>query len=353
MKNLIIPCAGRSSRFPGMKPKWLLTHPHGKLMVFAGLRDFPTEQFNRVILTIHKSHISEYEAVTVLEQATHVPIEICILDDWTSGPAETVSLTIEKMNVVGEIVIKDSDNATSISSNALLKSSANFAVGVNIQKNTIRKPESKSFLVVNSQNLITDIVEKEIVSGEICAGVYGFSSADMFQRNYSACVSLMKSREIFVSHVISHSINAAEVAFEFIEATSFEDWGTAEEWFELQRANSTIFVDFDGVLALNSGKYGSFNWSSPIEPLRENLELLANLHSMGAQIVITTARDSSHESSIVNLLKEFKIVAHAMVFSLNHAPRTLINDFAPTNPYPSSRAINLPRNSNLSDYIKS
>lgn len=353
MKNLIIPCAGRSSRFPGMKPKWLLTHPHGDLMVFEGLEDFPTENFDRLILTIHKSHVTDYDAVTVLEQATQLPIEICVLDEWTSGPAETVFQTIERMNVVGEIVIKDSDNATSVSSDALLKSSANFAVGVNIHKHTIQKPESKSFLVVNSHHLITDIVEKKIVSGEICAGVYGFSSADIFQRNFLACVSLMQSKEVFISHVISHSISAAELAFEFIEASSFEDWGTAEEWFEVQQANSTIFVDFDGVLALNSGKYGSFNWSSPIKPLRENLELLANLHAKGAQIVITTARDASHESSIIKLLKEFNIIAHALVFSLNHAPRTLINDFAPTNPYPSARAINLPRNSKLSEYIKS
>jgi hypothetical protein len=27
MKNLIIPMAGKSSRFPNMKPKWMLTHP--------------------------------------------------------------------------------------------------------------------------------------------------------------------------------------------------------------------------------------------------------------------------------------------------------------------------------------
>jgi hypothetical protein len=32
-KYLIIPAAGRSSRFSTNKPKWLLTHPHGKLMI--------------------------------------------------------------------------------------------------------------------------------------------------------------------------------------------------------------------------------------------------------------------------------------------------------------------------------
>ena len=31
--TLIIPAAGKSSRYPNMKPKWLLSHPTGKLMI--------------------------------------------------------------------------------------------------------------------------------------------------------------------------------------------------------------------------------------------------------------------------------------------------------------------------------
>ena len=32
-KTLIVPAAGSSSRFPDMKPKWLLAHPHQDLMI--------------------------------------------------------------------------------------------------------------------------------------------------------------------------------------------------------------------------------------------------------------------------------------------------------------------------------
>ena len=31
--KLLLPIAGRSSRFPNMKPKWLLTHPNGNFMI--------------------------------------------------------------------------------------------------------------------------------------------------------------------------------------------------------------------------------------------------------------------------------------------------------------------------------
>ena len=33
MKNLIIPVAGQSSRFPNMRPKWLMTMPDGSIML--------------------------------------------------------------------------------------------------------------------------------------------------------------------------------------------------------------------------------------------------------------------------------------------------------------------------------
>ena len=36
--NIIIPIAGQSSRFPDMKPKWMLTHPQGDFMVIEAIK---------------------------------------------------------------------------------------------------------------------------------------------------------------------------------------------------------------------------------------------------------------------------------------------------------------------------
>jgi hypothetical protein len=35
--HLIVPIAGRSTRFPGMRPKWMSTHPPGDMMVVEAL----------------------------------------------------------------------------------------------------------------------------------------------------------------------------------------------------------------------------------------------------------------------------------------------------------------------------
>ena len=111
MKTLIIPCAGKSNRFPNMKPKWMLTHPDGRLMIEKAMQGFDTASFDRIIITIVRPHIEKYEAELVLKQVfKNTKIELCVLDDFTASASETIMLTLDKMNVAGAVVIKDSDN---------------------------------------------------------------------------------------------------------------------------------------------------------------------------------------------------------------------------------------------------
>jgi 2-C-methyl-D-erythritol 4-phosphate cytidylyltransferase len=101
MKTLIIPCAGKSNRFPNMKPKYLLTHPDGKLMIEKAIEHMNTNTFDRIIITIVKPHDEKYESKLIMEQVfkNNPKIEICMLDDFTSSASETISLTLDKMNV--------------------------------------------------------------------------------------------------------------------------------------------------------------------------------------------------------------------------------------------------------------
>ena len=68
MHTLIIPCAGSSSRFPNMRPKWMLTHPDGKLMVEKAFEGISHNRFERVIVTILKEHVDNFEADIWLKQ---------------------------------------------------------------------------------------------------------------------------------------------------------------------------------------------------------------------------------------------------------------------------------------------
>lgn len=351
MNTLIIPCAGKSNRFPNMKPKWMLTHPDGELMIQKALSGLNTEIFDRIIITIVKPHCEKYEADVILEQVfkANKKIELCILDDFTSSASETIYLTLEKMNISGAFVVKDSDNKVEVKLDNNIK---NSTVGYDLHEHPhVSNIPGKSFLLVGKQNLIEDIIEKRVVSNIICLGVYSFESADLFKKHYLELVKKDIKGEMFISHVISYILSKRQYIFEVVMADGYEDWGTLAEWQQVQKQYRTYFVDVDGVLMMNCGKYGRRNWYNNNDIIAENMEVIKKLQNDGAQIIITTSRTEDLRSDLEQILNENGIVPYAILMGLNHSARVVINDFAPTNPYPSGFAITLPRNSKISEYI--
>ena len=119
-----------------------------------------------------------------------------------------------------------------------------------------------------------------------------------------------------------------------------------------QKKHQKFFIDVDGVILKNSGQYGSVNWSNNFEELKENCNEIINLQKLGNQIIITTSRPESYRKSLEQILNNIGIKPYAILMGLNHSTRIIINDFAPTNPYPSAVAISLPRNNLIKDYLK-
>lgn len=355
MKKLIVPCAGRSSRYPDTKPKYLLTHPDGKIMLEHALIGIDIEQFDQVIITIVKEHDNKYNASLIINQAFKEYVDkglvtVCCLDDYTKSASETIYKTIVKNNITeGQLVIKDCDNYVKVN---IPRTSTSFCVGVDINKFEISNLNAKSFLYLNEQNLIKDIIEKRVVSDIICVGVYGFKEVRDFVSGYELLLQKGIQSELYISNVISYMINEQGFCFEGIYADEYEDWGTLKEWTKLQDKMKTYFIDVDGVILSNSGRYGIVNWSNNCELLEKNVRKIIELQKQGGQIVITTARTEEYRKKLENLLHGIGIFPHSIVMGLNHSSRVLVNDFAPTNPYPSAVAISIPRNGDLTRYIK-
>lgn len=348
MSTLIVPCGGKSSRYPGMKPKWLLTHPDGRLMIDKALDGLP-KRFERIVIAVVRPHAERYDAERVLGQvfADRPEVEVCVLDDFTRSVAETVFLTLRRMRVNGDFAVKDCDNFVGVEIPA---GPLNAVAAYDISRDpAVPNVAAKSFLVVGPEGRIENIVEKRVVSHLIAVGLYLFASTSMYEAAYRALER--ESGEIYMSHLIEWLIRERAETFQPLMAHAYEDWGTLEEWKALQKRSRTYFVDVDGVLMRNSGRYGKINWSNNAEMLEENVAALRDLQEKGAQIVIVTCRDEAFRAPLEALLKDCGLRPHAVVMGLNHAARVLINDFAPTNPYPSCSAISLPRNSPLKDYL--
>jgi len=351
MLTLVIPAAGKSSRFPNMRPKWLLTHPTGDLMIKKVLDAFRYKQFDRVVITILKEHSEKYGADTILRQIFGSDVEILVLSEPTSSASETVYRTIKQAQITGQIVIKDSD--------CIVKSESSYKknsiVGMEIDSNSnVEKIQTKSFIVKNDDGVILDIIEKEVVSNTICLGVYSVSSMDFstaFEEIHNS-LTYKTFGEIYVSHIISYLILQEQKIFNYIESTDFIDWGTANDWNRERAQFRTYIFDIDGVLLKNYGKYGVKNWSNTFEPIEQNIKVLKDFSNAGHQIIFMTSRSEEYLENFKNFLQSNDIRYKQIISNCFHGRRVIINDFANTNPWPSCEAISIKRNDELKDYIK-
>ena len=353
MKTLIIPAAGSSSRFPGMKPKWLLAHPQQDLMISKVLTKDLIKPYNKIYITILQDHIKQYDALTILHQMFKERklsnCEVVILDKPTSSASETVLNTILQKNIKGPITIKDSDCVVDFK-NTL---SSNFIVGLDINKYPITNPGSKSYLIKDEHNNIQDIIEKNVVSNYMCTGVYSLENSQDFILGYNALKesNIFNNNEIYVSHVFSYLIQKQITNTEYIECDNFIDWGTLQDWRKEQEKYKTYIFDIDGVVVKNIGPYGTETWYNSITPLKENIKIIKQLSDKGNQIIFMTARDEKGIKLIKQMLKENSIKYHKIITNCYHSQRIIVNDYANTNPYPSCSSISIKRNESLKPYL--
>lgn len=354
-KLVIIPAAGRSSRFKGSKPKWLRTHPDGKLMINHSLSTFHGLNVKIVLITT-KEIDKDFNVTDIIKNACPSIEKIILLDRKTKSAVETVYLGLKKYldknKFEGGVFVKDSDNYVKADFTDFDYEN-NYTVGCNVRDFNITKLTNKSFLQINDLGSVIGFVEKKIISEIISVGSHYFSSVKNLEDNLKEMMEIDsgEGNEMYMSHLISHMI-FKNINFKVIYTYDYQDFGTQIDWDLVQKNNKAIFCDFDGTLVKNKGRYEKNNWFNREDiPLINNLKKIKKEFDKGAQIIITTSRIGSEKDYIVSFLAEYGIKVFNVITDLNHSPRYLINDFAETNPYPSARSINIPRNGDMDEYL--
>ena len=88
---------------------------------------------------------------------------------------------------------------------------------------------AKSFVISNEQGIITDIIEKQVVSDKFCVGGYKFESVKEYCETYEKIVSHNIQKEIFVSHIIQDMLLNDKIFVEN-QVMKYYDVGTAQDW---------------------------------------------------------------------------------------------------------------------------
>jgi hypothetical protein len=339
-RTLILPCAGRSSRYPGVRPKWMLTLPEGEIALQRAAASLSEDEYGRIVIAVRADHEERYGCRALLGRVFG-DVDVVVLPHETRGPAHTVAQTIARADVTGAIAIKDADSFFNPSP---LPDTSFVSVSDVRRSPQMTNVGAKSFAVINGEGLIVDMVEKSLASNHVCVGLYGFADADRFVETFDAVARANKDGEIFVSHVISRAIRDGLVVKPHT-VDGLIDVGTLDDWRRYTRARGTIVTDIDGVVFRNHSRYFAPLWDEPDEPIAENIATLRAWEDGGAQIVFMTARPEEHRARTESALRQNGLTPHALIMDCRHGRRFLVNDHAGTNPAPSAVAINLERNS--------
>ena len=328
----------------------MLSHPMtNRLMVTEAISGLNLDFFDNIYFICLQQHEDKYSFmkgfVSELDDAgLRAKSNIVLLPEQTESQSETVYTFLSGYDLDGFIFIKDSDGFYRCDveeRNQVAYFDLNDMDDINAR--------TKSYVDLDVNNVVTNIVEKKVISSTFSSGGYGFADAKEFCKTFEKLQDM--DGECYISHVIFEMMLSGST-FYGTKTTDFKDWGTLDAWIKYKSQYKCLFVDIDGTLITNSSHHFPPYVGSG-EPIEDNINLLADLHEEGkVKIILTTSRPEKLRQLTLQELQVKGIPYDELVMGLPHCQRIIINDFARSNPYPSCSAINIPRNqNNLTEFL--
>ena len=180
MLNIVIPMAGRGSRFENagyVDPKPLIP-VHGVPMIAAVIENLRPSLDHRFIFLCQQRHLDEYPLESVLKNQSS-GCEILGLQGVTAGAACTVLLAKEWIDNDQPLMIANCDQWVDTSIDQYLADG--MEPGVDAFLMTMRDDSPKWSYVQRDENgRISGVVEKVVVSDEATVGIYNFARGSDF-----------------------------------------------------------------------------------------------------------------------------------------------------------------------------
>ena len=207
MLTIVVPMAGRGSRFASVgytDPKPLI--PVGGVpMIRAVIGNLTPTRPHRFVFICQAEHVAAYALKEKL--AEWAPGSAIVeLNGITDGAACTV---LEARDLIGDgpLMIANSDQYVDIDINDYLKVLDEGYDGLIM---TMCADDPKwSFVGLNDENLVTHVVEKEVISNEATVGIYNFASGREFVRAADHMIAQDKrvNGEFYVAPVYNELID--------------------------------------------------------------------------------------------------------------------------------------------------
>jgi dTDP-glucose pyrophosphorylase len=180
MMNIVIPMAGHGSRFTkaGYRNPKPLIDILGKPMIQWVTENLKPKMPHRFIFICQKEHLAFYSLGDLLESLAP-GCEIIEVSQVTQGAACTVLLAKQLINNQYPLMIANCDQYIDIDINEYLQELERTTADGLIMTMKAHDPKW-SFIKLNANNEITEVVEKKVVSDEATVGIYNYKHGSDF-----------------------------------------------------------------------------------------------------------------------------------------------------------------------------
>ncbi|MFM0640354.1 glycosyltransferase family 2 protein [Paraburkholderia metrosideri] len=208
MLNIVVPMAGAGSRFAKagyLDPKPLIP-VNGVPMIEVVVNNLRPSVPHRFIFICQQTHIDQYGLAEKF--AKWAPGSVIIaLSGLTEGAACTVLAAKEFINNDDSLMIANSDQYVDVDIDTYLSVLERQELDGLIMTMWANDPKW-SFVGISGSNLVTNVVEKEVISNEATVGIYNFRKGRDFVESAETMIgkNLRVNNEFYVAPVYNDLI---------------------------------------------------------------------------------------------------------------------------------------------------
>ena len=347
---------------------------------FHAIRSQGLVKTEDLVFVFQKSDVEQFNLKEISTKTFGEEVKIVILEELTSGPAETVKLAIDKLmaekflTLEEPIIINDCDHHfRSDSMSRIFQENSTVQEQIIIFETEKDHEDISWSFVKRDSGTVVGIIEKPTVEnrGGIdvslgIVGVYYFPRVSRFLDLFDDAISNSTKNEIYISNLINcaitrrinHDVVVSKI-FDFVPLGSLSQITKAlagNQLFQRFKEPPTIFFDLDGTLvehdaseSLGSGNYGKLKFLSASTVLELN-----RLYTAGNKIILATARLESSRHLLECELNEKGVMYDQLIMGISGGARILINDTKPSLPgFLTAWGINTNRNECSIDQVGS
>lgn len=333
--KVIIPCCGRSSRFPNQPPKWMLPGHDGRPMLTLAVEGLRAAREDLVV-AILREHEERYAVRQGLEAAFGASIRCVVIEEPTKSQPETVARTLEVLELDEPFLVKDSDNTFVLEE---LVHETNYVCVDSLNNHDSINPRNKSYLQVDHRDVVTNIREKVVISDLFSVGGYGFLRPAQFLEYYRRLSRNTADwqRELYTSDIIGAMLLDG-LPFRARRVKGYQDWGTVHEWRHALLSRRTYFVSLDGFVFERGSEFFRPGFAE-VKAHPQAVDAVKDLHARGHTVVFLSIRPPALAELTEKQLTALGLPVNKIVYGCPIAAWSLITAPHPTLPFVTCDAL--------------